>query len=78
MDQCNRECLALIADTFIGARVARELGTLINRRGRPHCIVSDNGTELTSRAVLQWAQDRNVNGITSRRASRAKTVSPKA
>jgi putative transposase len=27
---------------------------LIARRGRPATIVSDNGTELTSRAVLGW------------------------
>lgn len=61
MDQCSRECLRLIADTSIGgARVVRELDTAIFTRGRPSCIVSDNGTELTSRAVLQWAQDNNI------------------
>src|SRR5690606_35608683 len=27
-------------------------------RGRPLMIVSDNGTELTSVAILRWAQDR--------------------
>ena len=32
----------------------RELDALIARRGRPAMIVSDNGTELTSRAVLEW------------------------
>jgi len=26
----------------------------ICRRGRPHTIVSDNGTEMTSRAILEW------------------------
>lgn len=61
MDQCSRECLALAADTSIGgARVVRELDALIARRGRPLCIVSDNGTELTSRAVLVWAQENGV------------------
>ena len=48
----------LVADTSLsGARVARELDAIIARRGRPLTIVSDNGTELTSMAILRWAQD---------------------
>jgi putative transposase len=36
VDDCTRECLALVADTSIsGARVARELDGLVKRRGRP-------------------------------------------
>jgi putative transposase len=31
-----------------------ELDALIARRRRPAMVVSDNGTELTSRVVLQW------------------------
>src|SRR6266404_8296059 len=50
VDDCTRECLALIADTSIsGIRVARELDRLLDERGKPKTIVSDNGTELTSR-----------------------------
>jgi len=61
MDQCSRECLALVSDTSIGGvRVARELDALVKQRGKPYCIVSDNGTEFTSRAVLQWAQDNQI------------------
>ena len=61
MDQCSRECLTLVADTSIGGvRVVRELEALVRQHGKPHCIVSDNGTELTSRAVLQWAQDNQI------------------
>lgn len=61
MDQCSRECLTLAADTSIGGvRVVRELDLLVAKLGKPHCIVSDNGTELTSRAVLQWAQDNQI------------------
>lgn len=55
VDDCTRECLGLIADTSIsGARVARELDAMIRIYGRPASIVSDNGTELTSRAILDW------------------------
>jgi hypothetical protein len=49
VDDCTRECLALVADISIsGTRVARELDRIIAVRGRPKTIVSDNGTELTS------------------------------
>jgi putative transposase len=58
VDDVTRECLASVPDTSIsGVRVARELAALVARRGKPEMIVSDNGTELTSNAVLKWAQD---------------------
>jgi putative transposase len=61
VDDCTRECLALIADTSIsGIRVTRELDWLLGERGKPKTIVSDNGTELTSNAILQWADDHKV------------------
>lgn len=60
-DDCCRENLALIADTSIsGARVARELDALVRIYGKPACVVSDNGTEFTSKAILKWA---NANGV---------------
>ena len=62
VDDVTRECLAAIPDTSIsGRRVARELATLIERRGKPGMIVSDNGTELTSNAILAFAADREIN-----------------
>lgn len=61
VDDFTRECLCLIADTSLsGARVVRELDTIIARRGRPLLCVSDNGTELTSTAILRWCQERGV------------------
>jgi putative transposase len=61
VDDYTRECLALVADTSLsGRRVARELDGLIACRGRPHTIVSDNGTELTSMAILKWCQETDV------------------
>lgn len=62
VDDCTREALALVVDTSIsGARVARELDALIAARGAPAMIVSDNGTELTSRAVLDWTNRTGVD-----------------
>ncbi|WP_143514690.1 IS3 family transposase [Primorskyibacter flagellatus] len=61
VDDVTRECLTAIPDTSIsGRRVARELATLIERRGRPGMIVSDNGTELTSNAILTFATERKI------------------
>ena len=61
VDNCTRECLALVADTSIsGLRVARELDAIIRWRGRPTTVVSDNGTELTSNAILSWADQTKV------------------
>ena len=44
-----------------GRRVARELDILITARGKPKTIVSDNGTELTSNAILAWTADAKVD-----------------
>ena len=61
VDDFTRECLVLVADTSLpGLRVARELDTVIAIRGRPGTIVSDNGTELTSMAILRWSQERQI------------------
>jgi putative transposase len=62
VDDFTRECLGLVADTSLsGARVARELTAIIALRGaRPQLCVSDNGTELTSMAILAWCQDSKV------------------
>ena len=55
------ECLAAVPDTSIsGRRVVRELTTLTERRGKPQMIVSDNGTEFTSNAVLRWSKEHQV------------------
>ena len=62
VDDFTRECLCLVADTSLsGLRVARELDAVITRRRRPAMCVSDNGTELTSVAILQWSQETGVD-----------------
>ena len=59
VDDFSRECLATVVDTSLsGVRVVRELEQLIRVRGMPKTIVSDNGTELTSVAVLRWVPGR--------------------
>jgi len=59
VDDFSRECLAAVVDTSLsGMRVVRELERLVSDRAVPEVIVSDNGTELTSAAVLRWAGGR--------------------
>ena len=61
VDDFTRECIALVADTSLsGTRVGRELDAVIAARGRPSMIVSDNGTELTSMAILRWSQHTRI------------------
>ena len=53
--------LAVVDDfSAFPAFVARELDRIVEMRGRPCMIVSDNGTELTSRAMLEWQQEHRV------------------
>ncbi len=53
VDDVTKECLGAIADTSLsGRRVARELTSIIARRGKPGSIVSDSATEFTRNAML--------------------------
>ena len=55
IDGISREGLAALADTVIGgARVACEPDRITKLRGYPCLTVSDNGTELTGNAMLNW------------------------
>ncbi|EFI49944.1 Integrase catalytic region [Afipia sp. 1NLS2] len=61
VDDFTRECLALVVDTSLTAlRVLRELEQVIDIRGCPRMVVSDNGTEFTSNAVLAWQEELGI------------------
>ena len=61
VDDFTREALAVMPDFSIsGVRLARELDAIIAMRGKPKTIVSDNGTEMTSHAIVEWAGERGV------------------
>jgi len=62
IDDVTKECLAAIPDSSIsGRRVVREMKDLIETRGKPGVVVSDNGTEFTSTAVLAFAQAEEID-----------------
>lgn len=53
IDDFTPEYLATVVDNSItGERVSRELDHIAQRRGYPLLVVSDNGTEFTSNAML--------------------------
>ena len=52
----------LISPTSISDhRVVHELSRLVDAHGKPGRIISDNGTEFTSNAVLGWCRDSGVD-----------------
>jgi putative transposase len=61
IDDFNREVLSITVDTSLPSqRVIRELETLVDWRGRPDAIRSDNGPEFISLALSDWCE---INGI---------------
>jgi putative transposase len=61
VDDFTKESLATVPDTSItGRRLVAELDKIIERRGKPLSIVSDNGGEMTGRAVLQWTMETGI------------------
>ena len=61
IDDFSRECLATVVDTSLSeSRVARELDQIAGMRGYPCMVVSDNGSELTSNAILKWQEESKV------------------
>lgn len=61
VDVFTRECLGITVGTAMsGKQVIETLKDLIRERGAPESILSDNGTEFTSNAVLQWCHETKV------------------
>jgi putative transposase len=62
VDDFNRDCLRIEVDTSLsGHRVSRVLAQLAETRGLPKYIVVDNGTEFSSRAMIEWENDNPTN-----------------
>lgn len=56
LDTFTREALAIEVDTSLpGERVVQVLARVVSERGAPEELVLDNGPELTSRVLDQWA-----------------------
>jgi len=61
VDDFTRECVAIEVDSGItGERVIRTLEWLKETRELPGMLVTDNGPEFTSRAMLVWSKPAGV------------------
>jgi putative transposase len=61
MDDGSREVLAIEVDTSLSAkRVIRTLNRIIQERGKPRIIRSDNGPEFTSKDLALWSKDNAI------------------
>ena len=61
MDDCTREVLAIEIDTSLSSkRVIRTLDKIIEQRGKPVAIRSDNGPEFTSKDLELWSIDKGI------------------
>ena len=54
--------VSLEADVSLGSgRVTRVLDQLIEERGHPESVRSDNGPEFCSRQMLGWAEEQKIS-----------------
>lgn len=61
IDDFSRETLCCyVAFSITEQHVAIILKTLFHQQGKPIMIVSDNGTEFTSRAILKFVQEEKI------------------
>lgn len=61
VDDFTRGSIKIAVDTSLnGRRVCEELEQVIEARGKPDRILSDNGTEFTSMAILRWCQEQGI------------------
>ena len=62
MDDCSREVLAIEIDTSLSSkRVIRTLERIIEQRGMPVTIRTDNGPEFTSKDLELWSLEKGIN-----------------
>lgn len=61
IDNFTKVCVGIVVDTSLsGSRVIRELDKIITTYGKPKTILSDNGTEFTSHAILKWSTGKQI------------------
>ena len=61
MDDCSREALAIEIDTSLSSkRIIRTLERIIEKRGKPKTIRTDNGPEFASKDFELWCKDQGI------------------
>ncbi len=61
-DCYSRERLSIhVGQSLKGEDVVRVLDAIVNERGKPQTIKSDNGSEFISKVMDKWAYERGVD-----------------
>jgi putative transposase len=61
MDDCSREALAIEIDTSLSSkRIIRTLERIIEHRGKPKIIRTDNGPEFISKDFELWCKEQGI------------------
>ena len=61
IDEFTRECLAIdVAGSIRSVRVIEVLSQFISTRGAPRYLLSVNGSEFVSKAILEWLDSANI------------------
>ena len=61
IDTYTRESLKIeVEHSLNGESVVRAFDEIIEQRGKPEMILSDNGTEFTSNKVVKWQKEQGV------------------
>lgn len=61
MDDCSREALAIEIDTSLSSkRIIRTLEQVIEKRGKPETVRTDNGPEFTSKDFELWCREKQI------------------
>lgn len=62
LDDGNRQALGIgVATSILSQRANRVMNQLIELHGRPATLRLDNGSELTSHALVDWAKAQQVD-----------------
>jgi len=62
MDDGSREALAIEIDTSLSSkRIIRTLDQIIDERGKPMIVRTDNGPEFTSKDFELWAKEKGIS-----------------
>ena len=64
LDEFSRESLCIYSDRSIGGKqVIRQLEELIDFRGKPKAIRTDNGSEFISEDVAKWSKKNGIDWL---------------
>ena len=64
IDEFSRESLCMYSNRSIGGKqVIMQLKELIDFRGRPKAIRTDNGSEFISKEIVKWSKDNDIDWL---------------